>query len=171
MTLMRRYEYPEVRLIFSSPLCRAVESAEILFPAATDKVVLPGLRENHFGEFEGKTVADLVHSENFRKWLDPAAHYTPEGGESSADFHARCAKALMEMLEYMMRRHQDTAACVTHGGVIASMLAQCGMPRRPAERWNADRGCGFLIQCTPQFFMRDHIVEITDIVPEGYGGK
>ena len=171
MTLMHRYEYPTVDLVFSSPMRRAVDSVEIFFPGAKDKVILPDLRENHFGEFEGKTVADLIHSDNFRKWLDPAARYTPEGGESTKDFNARCAKSLMAMFEYMMRRHHDTAACVTHGGVIASMLAQCGMPRRPAEHWNADRGCGFLVQCTPQFFMRDHIVEITDIVPGGYPGQ
>ena len=71
----------------------------------------------------------------FRRWMDPAEHFTPNGGERAEDFHRRCQGVLMSILEYMMKAHIGEAACVTHGGVIMSMLAQRGMPRRAPELW------------------------------------
>ncbi len=166
--LSERFTYPHADTVFCSPMRRAVETAEQLFPDAKDKILLAGLRESGFGEFEGRRVTELVHDEHFKRWMDPAAHYTPEGGEAAADFHARCAETLLGMFEFMMKTGREAAVCVTHGGVIMSMLAQCAMPRRAPEKWMADDGCGYLLQCSPELWMRDHIVEVTDILPFGY---
>lgn len=166
--LQNLFHYPQVNTVFSSPLLRAVETADILFPTATQKIVLTDLRENHFGEFEGKQIQDLVANENFKKWMTPAEHYTPEGGESALDFHVRCGAVLMKMFEYMMKSDISEAACVTHGGVIMSMLAQRGIPKRTPEQWMADSGCGYEVHCTPELWMRDGIAEVTDIIPYGY---
>ena len=68
----------------------------------------------------------------------------------------------------MMKSNISEAACVTHGGVIMSMLAQRGMPRRAPELWMADSGCGYLLQCSPELWMPDGIVEVSDIIPFGY---
>lgn len=166
--LSERFTYPAVKTVFSSPLKRAVETAELLFPTAQDKIILQDLRENHFGAFEGRDVQELVHDEDFKKWIDPTAHYTPAGGESAHDFHARCRDIVMKIFEYMMKSSIQDAACVTHGGVIMSMLAQRGMPKYPLEHWMADSGCGYVLQASPTQWMRDGIVEITDILPFGY---
>lgn len=66
---------------------RAVETVELLFPDAKDKIILADLRENAFGEFEGRKVTELVQDAHFKQWMDPAQHYTPEGGEPAAEFH------------------------------------------------------------------------------------
>ncbi|MEG0769797.1 MAG: histidine phosphatase family protein [Ruthenibacterium sp.] len=167
-SLQAQFTYPDVKTVFSSPLKRAVETAEILFPAAQQKLILQDLRENAFGEFEGRPVKELVHEESFKKWIDPAAHFTPQGGESAHDFHARCRDVLMKILEAMMKSGIEEAACITHGGVIMSMLAQRGMPKYPPEHWMADSGCGYVLQCNPAQWMRDGIAEVTDILPFGY---
>ena len=166
--LRQRFEYPVVETVFSSPMKRAVESAEILFPQAKNKIILEDLRENAFGEFEGQKISDLVRDEAFKRWMDPKEHFTPNGGERAQDFHKRCQGVLMSILEYMMKAHIDEAACMTHGGVIMSMLAQRGIPKRSPEHWMADSGCGYLVQCSPEMWMRDGIVEVTEIVPFGY---
>jgi alpha-ribazole phosphatase len=166
--LAARFVYPKVGTVFASPMVRALETADLLFPDAKNKIILEDLRESAFGEFEGRRIADLTQDENFKKWMDPTQRYVPVGGEAPADFHKRCSKALMGMLEYMMKTGTEQAACVTHGGVIMSMLAQRGMPKYPPEHWMADSGCGFLVQCSPQMWMRDGVVEICDIVPFGY---
>ena len=147
---------------------RAVETVELLFPDAKDKIILADLRENAFGEFEGRKVTELVQDAHFKQWMDPAQHYTPEGGEPAAEFHKRCSDVLMGMFEFMMKSNISEAACVTHGGVIMSMLAQRGMPRRAPELWMAASGCGYLLQCSPELWMRDGIVEVSDIIPFGY---
>ena len=75
-----------------------------LFPQAQSKIILEDLRENAFGEFEGQRISDLVRDEAFRRWMDPAEHFTPNGGERAEDFHRRCQGVLMSILEYMMKR-------------------------------------------------------------------
>lgn len=166
--LQDKYTYPQVNTVFASPLDRAVQTAEILFPNAKNKLQLEILKENNFGEFEGKTLEQLSQTESFAKWLTPKEHYTPLGGEAAVDFNARCKDALMKMFEYMMKSGIDEAACVTHGGVIMSMLAQAALPKRSGEQWMADSGCGYSVMCSPEMWMRDKLCEAKDVLPFGY---
>ena len=198
--LKERFEYPQVDTVFSSPLLRAVETANILFPDAkhtltglfsnlpkpasrrscTVKVCFASgnrmlavstardLREAGFGKFENKPVKELVHDEDFKKWITPGSGYVPEGAEPTDQFHARCAESLMKLFEYMIRMDVTEAACVTHGGVIMSMLSQRAVPTRRPEQWMADPGCGYTVQTDVQLWMRDRLVEAIDIVPFGY---
>ena len=144
--LKERFEYPQVDTVFSSPL----------------------LREAGFGKFENKPVKELVHDEDFKKWITPGSGYVPEGAEPTDQFHARCAESLMKLFEYMIRMDVTEAACVTHGGVIMSMLSQRAVPTRRPEQWMADPGCGYTVQTDVQLWMRDRLVEAIDIVPFGY---
>ena len=65
--LKERFVYPQVDTVFSSPLLRAVETANILFPGAAHQFTVHDLREAGFGKFEGRPVKDLVHDEDFKK--------------------------------------------------------------------------------------------------------
>ena len=163
-----RFAYPAPDTVFTSPLARAVETADILFPAATHRLVVPQLREANFGVFEGRKMEELVKDPAFARWMDPTSGFVPEGAEPTAEFHARCADTLHKLLEYMIRLEVTEAACVTHGGVIMSMLAQCALPRRPAEQWMADPGCGYTVQTDVAMWMRDKLVEAVAIQPAGY---
>ena len=145
--LKERFEYPQVDTVFSSPLLRAVETANILFPDAKHTFTVHDLREAGFGKFENKPVKELVHDEDFKKWITPGSNYLPEGAEPTDQFHARCA---------------------THGGVIMSRLSQRAVPTRHPEQWMADPGCGYTVQTDVQLWMRDRLVEAIDIVPFGY---
>ena len=140
--LKERFEYPQVDTVFSSPLVRAVETANILFPNAGHQFTVHDLREAGFGVFENRPVKDLVKEEDF--------------------------KTLLKLFEYMIRMDVTEAACVTHGGVIMSMLSQRALPSRHPEQWMADPGCGYTVQTDVQLWMRDRLVEAIDIVPFGY---
>ena len=132
------------------------------------QIELDDLREMAFGKFEGRPVKELVHDEDFKKWITPGSGYLPEGAEPTEQFHARCADSLMKLFEYMIRMDVTEAACVTHGGVIMSMLSQRAVPTRRPEQWMADPGCGYTVQTDVQLWMRDKLVEAIDIVPFGY---
>ena len=57
--LKRQFAYPQVSLVFSSPMRRALETSEILFPGV--KVIeLQDLREMAFGIFENRPLNELV---------------------------------------------------------------------------------------------------------------
>ena len=144
--LKERFDYPQVDTVFSSPLLRAVETANILFPGAAHQFTVHDLREAGFGKFEGRPVKELVHDEDFKKWITPGSGYLPEGAEPTEQFHARCAESLLKLFEYMIRMDVTEAACVTHGGVIMSMLSQRAVPTRRPEQWMADPGCGYTVQ-------------------------
>ena len=163
-----RFVYPAPDTVFTSPLARAVETADILFPAATHRLVVPQLREANFGVFEGRRMEDLVKDPEFARWMDPTSGFVPEGAEPTEAFHARCSETLLKLFEYMIRMDVTEAACVTHGGVIMSMLSQRALPSRHPEQWMADPGCGYTVQTDVQLWMRDRLVEAIDIVPFGY---
>lgn len=83
-----RFVYPAPDTVFTSPLARAVETADILFPAATHRLVVPQLREANFGVFEGRRMEDLVKDPEFARWMDPTSGFVPEGAEPTMEFHA-----------------------------------------------------------------------------------
>ena len=158
--LKERVAYPQVDTVYSSPLLRAVDTAH---PSTVHDP-----REAGFGKFETKPVKELVHDEDFKKWITPGSGFVPEGAEPTEQFHARCAESLLKLFEYMIRMDVTEAACVTHGGVIMSMLSQRALPSRRPEQWMADPGCGYTVQTDVQLWMRDKLVEAIDIVPFGY---
>ena len=90
--LKERFEYPQVDTVFSSPLMRAVETANILFPNATHQFSVHDLREAGFGVFENRPVKELVKDEDFKKWITPGSGFVPEGAEPTEKFHARCSE-------------------------------------------------------------------------------
>lgn len=166
--LKERFEYPQVDTVFSSPMLRSMETAAILFPNAAHQFTVQDLREANFGVFEGKPVKELVKDADFKRWITPGSGFVPEGAEPTEEFNRRCSQSLLKLFEYMIRLELPEAACVTHGGVIMSMLSQCALPSRRPEQWMADPGCGYTVQTDIQLWMRDSIVEAIDIVPFGY---
>ena len=163
-----RFEYPQVDTVFSSPRQRAAETANLLFPNAAHQFTVKDLREAGFGVFEGRPVKELVRDPDFEKWITPGSGFVPKGAEPTQEFHRRCAETLLRLFEYMIRMDVTEAACVTHGGVIMSMLSQRALPSRRPEQWMADPGCGYTVQTDVQLWMRDRLVEAIDIVPFGY---
>ena len=111
--LKERFEYPQVDTVFSSPLMRAVETSNILFPNATHQFSVHDLREAGFGVFENHPVKELVKNEDFKKWITPGSGFVPEGAEPTEQFHARCSETLLKLFEYMIRMDVTEAACVS----------------------------------------------------------
>ena len=64
--LKKRDIYPKCDLIFSSPMKRAVQTAEIIFPGR-EIILKEKLREMDFGEFEGKTANDLKDRKDYER--------------------------------------------------------------------------------------------------------
>ncbi|OLU17453.1 alpha-ribazole phosphatase [Pseudomonas sp. PA1(2017)] len=116
--------------LVSSPLQRCARFAEELAAARGLPLQLePGLQELHFGEWEGRTAAQLMETDADdlgRFWADPYA-FTPPGGESLPAFETRVLDALQRLHpEYRERQ----LLVVTHGGVMRLLLARArGLPR------------------------------------------
>jgi broad specificity phosphatase PhoE len=111
-----------VGTVFTSPLRRALESAELLAGCA-EIVVLNNLAEIALGTWDGKSWAEIeaMDAELSRRKLENWTAVTPPDGEPWSDFERRVHSAL----DVVCARRED-AALVGHIAVnacIASLLA------------------------------------------------
>ena len=110
--------------IVSSPLRRCADFARDLarrhaLPLALD----PRLREIHFGDWEGKTAADLLssHPEALtRFWRDPVNH-PPPGAEDARALEARVLLAWQDLVGHCSG---EQVLVVTHGGPLRIILGR-----------------------------------------------
>ena len=128
LQLKQQFDYPQVGLVFTSPLLRAKETAEILYPGVRT-IALQDLREMGFGVFENRPITELAKDPAFAAWMDPTSETVPEGAESRQAFAERSGGMLMKLFEFMLKTHTEEAACVTHGGVILNMPCPSAPPK------------------------------------------
>jgi broad specificity phosphatase PhoE len=118
--------------LYTSPACRAVETAAEIAPGAT---VVDDLREMDFGEADGlrHDEAAARWPELYAAWLETPTRISFPGGEDFGAFRRRVLAAL--------DRIDLPAVVVTHGGVIRTALAAwLGMPDERLVRIGV--GCG-----------------------------
>lgn len=118
-------KYPELSLIFTSPMCRCQETAELLYPEAV-RVPIAEWKEMDFGDFEGKNYLDLKEDSRYQEWIDSGGILPFPNGESRSAFVKRCEKGLEHMmhhLEKMERKGPCEIGMVVHGGTIMALLS------------------------------------------------
>lgn len=121
--------YPEVAYLFSSPMKRCLETAQMLYPDCR-LVVIPEWEEMDFGAFEGKNYIELRDDERYQAWIDSNGMLPFPEGESREEFVLRCEKGLHRMLELLSQLSEKnenvicTVGLVVHGGTIMSLLSR-----------------------------------------------
>ena len=119
--------------VYSSPMMRCRETAEILFPGQV-LCVQEGLQETDFGDFEYKNYEELKENPAYQAWIDSGGTLAFPGGESKAAFLQRCCQALEQALQ---RQQHQTVAAVVHGGTIMAVLSALEEQQKPYFSWQA----------------------------------
>jgi len=163
--LREEFTYPSVDVVYSSPLCRCLQTAEILYPGY-QPIIIEDLKDMNLGAFEGKTFEELRSEEAFSRWLADSFKNTPPGGEKTEDFTNRVVKAFNGVLRHMMEQKTQSAAIITHGGVIMSLMAAVALPQLPLHQWAANNGCGYTLMTSAQMWMRDRCAEVFSFIPD-----
>lgn len=94
-----------------------------------------GLRERHFGDFQGKTMTEVEATlpEQALRWRmrDPA--FAPSGGESLLQFRQR----VLSTAEHLAAQHPgELIALVAHGGVLDMLYrAATGLELQEPRTW------------------------------------
>jgi broad specificity phosphatase PhoE len=105
--------------IVSSPLCRAWESARIVWP--TGAILLENdFCEIDFGEWEGWT-AEEIEARNpagFQEWREGSGDFAFPGGERRSDFRLRVARGVDRLITVGF----ESALIVVHHGVIRAIV-------------------------------------------------
>lgn len=157
-------DYPKVHKVYSSPLLRCTQSAEILFPDRELERV-PDLREMDFGDFEGLSVPDLIDLEAYKAWLQGGMDNSPPNGESLREMVLRCYRALEYILRDMMKEGLTHCGVVTHSGIIMNMLSCFGLPKMQPMEFASKAGEGYEILLTAQLWQMGGTFEILGKVP------
>jgi len=108
--------------IFSSDLRRTQETASyIAAKSGLEVELLPGLREIHFGEWEGLNWHEVSQKDAAFavRWMAEYPRLSPPGGEDFGTFRERVRATLAEIAG---RGVLGSAAVVTHGGVVRTLL-------------------------------------------------
>jgi len=158
-------QYPEVPIVFSSPLKRSLESAEILFPGIKP-LVIDGFIEYNFGSFDGHTAEELKDNETFQKWLSGDPEVAPPYGESTAEFQNRVSETFIKVVEGILKTGVTESAIVTHGGVIMAIMALFALPEASMTQWMTDPGCGYALRLSTQLWATGHKLEAFAEIPE-----
>ncbi|HIU09761.1 MAG TPA: histidine phosphatase family protein [Candidatus Avidehalobacter gallistercoris] len=114
--------YPEADMVFVSPLLRCRQTAAIIYPQLSP-LVIDDFRECDFGAFEHKNYQDLSGSVAYQEWVASGGELPFPGGESRAEFAARCIRGFEQVAELILYQHINRAALVVHGGTIMALLA------------------------------------------------
>ncbi|MBQ9120428.1 MAG: histidine phosphatase family protein [Lachnospiraceae bacterium] len=139
--------YPQVECVYSSPMQRCLETAELLYPGRTPEII-PEWEEIDFGIFEGKNYAELNGDPRYQAWIDSNGTLPFPEGESREEFMLRCEKGFERMLQKLVcapgeaawdeegirvvegklseecRTAERTVAVIVHGGTIMSLLSR-----------------------------------------------
>ncbi len=107
-----------ISAIYASDLARAWETAQYVGQAQGLQLTKEiGLRERDFGDFQGKTFAEIetLHPEQSMLWRKRDPHFYPAGGESLVALRDR----VLEAAGRLAAQHPgEQIALVGHGGVM-----------------------------------------------------
>lgn len=110
----RQGRYPAVDYVFSSPMKRCLETAELLYPGQPVHII-PEWKEINFGIFEGKNYLELQGSSDYQAWVDSFCMTQIPGGESREMFIRRSYQGF----EHMLQQLTQMQMCAGHGERIA----------------------------------------------------
>lgn len=120
--------------VYSSPLCRAAETARPLADAlGLDVVVDERLIDMSFGEWEGRPRAEVERADaaRYRTWLAEPQMFCAPGGESLAAVVARAWPTLGEIAA----RHRDGCGVVVSHRVVCKLLLCAALGAGEAAFW------------------------------------
>jgi broad specificity phosphatase PhoE len=111
----------ELAAVYSSPLRRALETAEVVAASrGLEPVTVDGLREVDVGSWSGLTRAEIEQRfpEQYVRWLDYRQGW--EDGETYDEMGKRAVAALLGLAT---AHEGDRVLAVTHGGPIRAAFA------------------------------------------------
>lgn len=115
---LREHKFP-AEYIFVSPMKRAMQTAEVVFPSC-EYIVVDEFKETDFGTFEGKSALELADNKDYKAWVDSGCSLPIPNGEDICEFKKRCAKAFTKAVESVP--DGSSASFVVHGGVIMAIM-------------------------------------------------
>lgn len=136
--------------VIVTPLRRTQETAAILFPEVP-QIIVPGLREMHFGRFEGHNYLEMEHDSDYRAWVDGMCLGRCPGGESKAEYVGRVTAAFAALMDQARAERWQDCVIVAHGGTQMALLEQFATESRDYYDWQLPCGHGYILDASRWF--------------------
>lgn len=123
---LKEHIYPECSYLFTSPMKRCIQTAEIIYPDM-NFTVCDDFRECDFGRFENKNYIELSGDAYYQKWIDSNGTIPFPDGESVENFKERCISAFEKCIRSVLK--YESVSFIIHGGTIMSVLEKYAFPK------------------------------------------
>lgn len=123
--LARRLDRRPISAVYSSPLSRALRTAEIIAePHSLAVQTMPELGEMRLGDWEGMYAGDIAarYPELWKTWRANPGDFRMPRGESLGEVRERAASAFDRIME---GAEGGMVLAVTHEVVVRLLVAQC----------------------------------------------
>lgn len=140
--------YPDVDIVFASPMKRCLQTAALIWPGPLSREkarLIPDLRECDFGEFEGKSYAELSGVPTYQEWLASEGMGPFPGGEDPKAFMERTCAAFEKTVGQAFAEDVPLAGYAVHGGTIMSVMERFASEKKGYYEWHVMNGEGFLV--------------------------
>lgn len=141
--------FPAVEMIYTSPLKRCQETADLIYPGQC-RQILEDLAECDFGVFENKNYKELDGKPDYQKWVDSQGTLPFPEGESQEAFRGRCIGGFEQAVADCIEKGHEAAALVVHGGTIMAVLEKYACPHQDFYSWHVDNGRGYAVELDRQ---------------------
>lgn len=131
--------------VFVSPLCRATETAKILFPDST-LIVEQDFREMCFGVFEGRNYIEMEKDADYLAWVGNDCMGRCPGGESRQEFTERTCAAFERILADSFAKEEEMLVILAHGGTQMALMEQYAMPEMDYYHWCGPNAGGYVLE-------------------------
>ncbi len=102
--------YPAADILFSSPVKRCLETAQILYPGQTRiPIQIPEWTEMDFGAFEGHNYKELSGDPRYQQWIDSGGTMPFPEGEGREEFIRRSIRGFEHMVQQLKMPFEKVA--------------------------------------------------------------
>lgn len=145
------------RIVYTSPMYRAEETADIFFPDAI-RIAVPGFEEFDFGIFEGYTADEMKDWPEYKAWLATGATAPCPEGESVESFGKRVVNAFVPLVDRALDEGRDDLTIVAHGGTQMAILYSFADVKKQYWDWMTKAGGGHLLTVDAETWKAKHVL-------------
>ena len=149
--------------VWVSPLLRARQTAQILFPTAETETV-EDLAEMDFGDFDGKTADEMAEDPAYRAWVEQGCETRCPNGESRAEFCARTCRAFAALVDRAAAEGRESLVIVAHGGTQRAVMERFSAPPCGYFSLQPPFGGGYMLEYDVALWQREQKLRLLDKV-------
>ena len=149
--------------VYVSPLCRAVQTAQILFPTS-DLETVEDLAEIDFGDFDGRTADEMAEDPAYRAWVEQGCSTRCPNGETLSEFCERSCRAFAALVDQAAAQGREQLVIVAHGGTLRAVMERFSEPHFAFFSLPTPYGGGYVLEYDAALWQRERKLRLLRMV-------